>query len=179
MNQPAVLAPSAAWPANPGTPLADLRPGLFGAGHVRVVDPDLVPDGATVLAVVILSAPAPATSGPVALPDGATGPRPGALRAARVRPDGVVVDAASYLATAGGVDLDLTRREFDLLLQLTAHPGRVYTRDGLMREVWGYAVTGYPPGRTVDVHVARLRRKLGVHATRLETIRGVGYRWRR
>ena len=74
-----------------------------------------------------------------------------------------------------GVPLDLTFKEFELLRYLAQHPGRVFTRPGLLREVWGYDF--YGGTRTVDVHVRRLRAKLGPeHEHLIETVRGVGYR---
>ncbi|MFJ9419280.1 winged helix-turn-helix domain-containing protein [Streptomyces sp. NPDC101227] len=72
--------------------------------------------------------------------------------------------------------LDLTYLEFELLAHLVAHPHRVHTRDQLVTTVWGYGHVG--DGRTVDVHVARLRRKLGVaHRSSIVTVRRVGYKY--
>ncbi|MDH6108551.1 hypothetical protein P3T36_005453 [Kitasatospora sp. MAP12-15] len=91
-------------------------------------------------------------------------------------PLGVVVDQEARLATAGGRPLDLTFTEFELLAHLVAHPRRVYTRNQLLT-----AVGGQPPfgdTRTVDVYVARLRRKLGPEYRRsIATVRQVGYRF--
>ncbi|MGN6606173.1 MAG: winged helix-turn-helix domain-containing protein, partial [Jatrophihabitans sp.] len=73
---------------------------------------------------------------------------------------------------ADGVEVPLTATEFDLLAHLLRRPGRVFTREQLLSEVWGYgAVAGT---RTVDVHIAQLRAKLGA-ASPLRTVRGVGY----
>ena len=70
------------------------------------------------------------------------------------------------------MEIALTATEFDLLAYLMAHPGRVVSRDRLLEEVWGYAaVVGT---RTVDVHVAQVRAKLG-EASPIRTVRGVGY----
>jgi DNA-binding response OmpR family regulator len=109
----------------------------------------------------------------------------GRLDAARdqVEPDAhlirsgvVVVDDASYTATIGSRALDLTFKEFELLKYLAQHPGRVFTRDQLLQEVWGYDYFGGT--RTVDVHVRRLRAKLGPeHETLIGTVRNVGYRF--
>jgi DNA-binding response OmpR family regulator len=75
----------------------------------------------------------------------------------------------------GGRALDLTFKEFELLRFLASHPGRVFTRPALLREVWGYDF--YGGTRTVDVHIRRLRAKLGPEFEPLvETVRGVGYR---
>ncbi len=72
--------------------------------------------------------------------------------------------------------LDLTFKEFELLKYLAQHPGRVFTRDQLLAEVWGYDY--YGGSRTVDVHVRRLRAKLGAdHEALIGTVRNVGYRF--
>lgn len=88
---------------------------------------------------------------------------------------GLRIDRTERRVTVGGDEITLTRLEFDLLAHLAANPRRVFTRTELMRQVWQFA---YPNGsRTVDAHVRRLRSKLGAEAQRLETVRGVGYRW--
>jgi DNA-binding response OmpR family regulator len=93
-----------------------------------------------------------------------------------IRSGEVVVDDAAYTATIGGRLLDLTFKEFELLKYLAQHPGRVFTRDQLLQEVWGYDYFGGT--RTVDVHVRRLRAKLGPeHETLIGTVRNVGYRF--
>ena len=85
---------------------------------------------------------------------------------------GVVVDLVTRRVTVNGDPISLTATEFDLLAHLMQHPGRVYTREHLLSEVWGYAaVVGT---RTVDVHVAQVRAKLG-DASPIRTVRGVGY----
>jgi hypothetical protein len=73
-----------------------------------------------------------------------------------------------------GVPVMLTRREYDLLLFLAGHPGRVFTRPQLLKWVWGYDIVSGE--RTVDVHVRRLRRKLRQQGPTITTIRGIGYR---
>ena len=86
---------------------------------------------------------------------------------------GVVIDEANFIARVFGRTLDLTYKEFELLHFLAGHPGRVFTREQLLSEVWG---TDYFGGtRTVDVHVRRLRAKLGEHEGLISTVRGVGY----
>ena len=88
----------------------------------------------------------------------------------------VVVDDAAYTARIGGRPLDLTFKEFELLKFLAQHPGRVFTREQLVQEVWGYDYFGGT--RTVDVHVRRLRAKLGPeHEQHIGTVRNVGYRF--
>jgi DNA-binding response OmpR family regulator len=89
---------------------------------------------------------------------------------------GLVVDDATYTAKLEGRTLDLTFKEFELLKFLAQHPGRVFTRQQLLQEVWGYDYFGGT--RTVDVHVRRLRAKLGTdHETLIGTVRNVGYRF--
>ena len=93
-----------------------------------------------------------------------------------IRSGEVVVDDATYTAKIGGRPLDLTFKEFELLKYLAQHPGRVFSRDQLLQEVWGYDYFGGT--RTVDVHVRRLRAKLGPeHETLIGTVRNVGYRF--
>ncbi|MER7839171.1 winged helix-turn-helix domain-containing protein [Streptomyces sp. NPDC096040] len=88
----------------------------------------------------------------------------------------VTVDSVQRTAQVDGRELDLTYLEFELLAHLVAHPNRVHTRDQLVTTVWGYGHVG--DGRTVDVHVARLRRKLGAeHRGAIQTVRRVGYKY--
>jgi len=89
----------------------------------------------------------------------------------------VAIDLAARRVRVDGREVGLTRKEFDLLADLIRHRGRVLTRDRLLERVWGYSYPGET--RTVDVHVRRLRKKLGAAADeRIETVVGVGYRWR-
>jgi DNA-binding response OmpR family regulator len=89
---------------------------------------------------------------------------------------GLVVDDATYTAKLENRTLDLTFKEFELLKFLAQHPGRVFTRQQLLQEVWGYDYFGGT--RTVDVHVRRLRAKLGTdNETLIGTVRNVGYRF--
>ncbi len=88
----------------------------------------------------------------------------------------VRVDTVQRTAVVDGRALDLTYLEFELLAHLVAHPHRVHTRDQLVTTVWGYGHVG--DGRTVDVHIARLRRKLGAeHRDTIQTVRRVGYKY--
>ncbi|GGU78296.1 transcriptional regulator [Streptomyces filipinensis] len=88
----------------------------------------------------------------------------------------VRIDPVRRTASVGGLELDLTYLEFELLAHLVAHPHRVHTRDQLVTTVWGYGHVG--DGRTVDVHIARLRRKLGAeHRQSIQTVRRVGYKY--
>jgi DNA-binding response OmpR family regulator len=94
---------------------------------------------------------------------------------AAVRRGPLVVDPVTYQASIDGRVLDLTFMEYELLKLLVGYPGRVYTREEILALVWGYDYFGGM--RTVDVHVRRLRSKLGPdHAWVIETVRGVGYR---
>jgi two-component system alkaline phosphatase synthesis response regulator PhoP len=97
-----------------------------------------------------------------------TGPGP-ALVAGPLR-----VDLDAHEAQVAGARLDLTPREFDLLAFLARNPGRALSRDELLRKVWGYDYVGET--RTVDVHVRRLRAKLGDHHGLIETVLGAGYK---
>jgi DNA-binding response OmpR family regulator len=93
-----------------------------------------------------------------------------------VRAGELVIDPQTYSAKVRGRPLDLTYKEFELLRFLAQHPGRVFTRDQLLREVWGYDYFGGT--RTVDVHVRRLRAKLGSeHEALIGTVRQVGYKF--
>lgn len=88
----------------------------------------------------------------------------------------LVIDENSYSARVSGRLLDLTYKEFELIKHLAQHPGRVFTRAQLLQEVWGYDYFGGT--RTVDVHVRRLRAKLGLeHEVLIGTVRNVGYRF--
>jgi DNA-binding response OmpR family regulator len=85
------------------------------------------------------------------------------------------IDEDTYVVRLRGVPLDLTYREFELLKYLVLNPGRVFTRGQLLQEVWGYDY--YGGTRTVDVHIRRLRAKLGAeHDALIGTVRGVGYK---
>ncbi|WP_130011290.1 winged helix-turn-helix transcriptional regulator [Serinicoccus sediminis] len=109
------------------------------------------------------------------VPDGVNGTR-AAEEPETIRVADVVVDEASWTVRAGGRALDLTFKEFELLRYLVQHPGRVVTRDILLQQVWGGDY--YGGTRTVDVHIRRLRAKLGPERESLiGTIRGVGYRF--
>ena len=87
------------------------------------------------------------------------------------------IDKDAHQALLNGDPLELTSTEFKLLVTLIERRGRVQTRDELLNTVWGYEYSGY--GRTVDTHIRRLREKLGDASDGIETVRGVGYRFRR
>jgi two-component system OmpR family response regulator len=89
-------------------------------------------------------------------------------------PSGLWIDPASRIVVHNGQPVELTRREFDLLLFLCEHPRRVFSREQLLSQVWGYGWVG--GSRTVDVHVRRLRVKLGQGRPVVRTVHGIGYR---
>lgn len=147
------LPPGATWlPAPPHTlPVLPGQPPMIG--YLVLVPADQQPP----LPVAVPNSPAPAD--------------------AAVEADPLVrIDPVQRTAEVDGRSLDLTYLEFELLTHLVAHPHRVHTRDQLVTTVWGYGHVG--DGRTVDVHVARLRRKLGAqHRQAIQTVRRVGYKY--
>ncbi len=93
-----------------------------------------------------------------------------------VRIETLELDLATYQVTIAGLPVDFTYMEYELLKFLATHPNRVFTREALLSRVWGYDY--YGGARTVDVHVRRIRAKLGTeHAQRIKTVRSVGYRF--
>ena len=92
-----------------------------------------------------------------------------------VRVGRVEVDIDNYKARVDRRPVDLTYKEFELLRFLITHRGRVFTREALLNRVWGYDYFG--GARTVDVHIRRLRSKLGRYQEYIETVRNVGYRF--
>ncbi|WP_030291658.1 winged helix-turn-helix domain-containing protein [Streptomyces katrae] len=152
-----LLPPGATWLPAPQHTLPALpgRPPMVG--YLVLVPADQQPP----IAFAPQAVPAPA----------APRPAPAATGDELVR-----IDAAQRTAEVDGRVLDLTYLEFELLAHLVAHPHRVHSRDQLVTTVWGYGHVG--DGRTVDVHVARLRRKLGAaHRGAIRTVRRVGYKY--
>jgi len=97
-------------------------------------------------------------------------------RAELIEYGGLVLNLETYQATFEGISLALTFMEYELLKFLAQNPGKVFTREMLLSRVWGYEY--YGGARTVDVHVRRLRAKLGEeHANLIQTVRSVGYRF--
>lgn len=90
--------------------------------------------------------------------------------------DDLVIDIAGYEARLGGRRIELTHQEFELLRYLAQHRGRVFTREALLERAWGYRYAGGT--RTVDIHVRRVRAKLGDAGSLIETVRNVGYKMR-
>ena len=93
-----------------------------------------------------------------------------------IKIDDLVIDIAGYEARVAGRRIDLTHQEFELLRFLAQHRGRVFTRQALLERAWGYQYAGGT--RTVDIHVRRVRSKLGTVGEMIETIRNVGYKMR-
>lgn len=95
-----------------------------------------------------------------------------------VRVAGLEINLATYQVTNDGTPVDFTYMEYELLRFLVTHPNRVFSREALLSRVWGYDF--YGGTRTVDVHVRRVRAKLGAeYAARIRTVRSVGYRFER
>jgi DNA-binding response OmpR family regulator len=93
-----------------------------------------------------------------------------------VRIGSLTIDLATYQVAVAGDPIDFTYMEYELLKFLATHPNRVFSREALLSRVWGYDY--YGGARTVDVHVRRVRAKLGAeHAQRVKTVRSVGYRF--
>jgi phosphate regulon transcriptional regulator PhoB len=94
----------------------------------------------------------------------------------RIVHDPLVIDVGAHVVRLKGKEISLTATEFRLLHRLARRPGRAFSRDQLLSEVWGYG--GETETRTVDTHMKRLRAKLGSVGDWIETVRGVGYRFR-
>ncbi|MFJ8665705.1 winged helix-turn-helix domain-containing protein [Streptomyces sp. NPDC093600] len=172
--------------ASPTTSLTAVRPGRH---RLRAVDPqeavglarvaEFLPPGATLLPAPPHTLPAlpgrpPMVGYLVLVPADQHAPAAAPAATAEPQEGPVSIDSARRIAAVDGRALDLTYLEFELLAHLVAHPHRVHTRDQLVTTVWGYGHVG--DGRTVDVHVARLRRKLGAeHRRTIRTVRRVGY----
>jgi two-component system phosphate regulon response regulator PhoB len=101
---------------------------------------------------------------------------PEELPIGRWQRDGLEVNLEAHRVTVDAQETNLTATEFRLLAELISKQGKVLTRDQLLDKVWGYQFDGY--ARTVDTHIRRLRKKLGPYADWVETVRGVGYRFR-
>ena len=104
---------------------------------------------------------------------------PGEPGEERIESQALAIDVARRGVTIAGVSVELTAREFDLLLHFARNPGRVYSRQQLLDSVWGYSHTGYE--HTVNSHINRLRKKIEPgpgEARYIETVWGVGYRFR-
>ena len=103
------------------------------------------------------------------------GRRQGTGGAEKIQVGALTVDVASHGATLEGKPMHLTRKEFELLTELVANPGRAFSREFLVQRIWGSDFEGFD--RAVDTHVTRLRKKLGALGERIVTVWGVGYRF--
>ncbi|MFI2263842.1 winged helix-turn-helix domain-containing protein [Streptomyces tubercidicus] len=152
-------APQHSLPALPGQPPM--------VGYLVLVPADQAAATAATTATATPLAATPPTNAPSAAGPEATAPAGDPI---------VRIDPEQRTAQVQGRPLDLTYLEFELLAHLVGNPHRVHTRDQLVTTVWGYGHVG--DGRTVDVHVARLRRKLGAeHRSSIVTVRRVGYKY--
>lgn len=93
-----------------------------------------------------------------------------------IRHDSLAIDPEKHTVTINDIPVELTLTEYNLLFELVQNKGRVRTRDHLLNRVWGYQFEGYH--RTVDTHIRRLRQKLGQLSDNIETVRGIGYRFK-
>jgi two-component system alkaline phosphatase synthesis response regulator PhoP len=93
-----------------------------------------------------------------------------------VRTRRITLDRTHYSVRVGGEEVFFPRKEFELLALLISHPGRVFSREVILDQVWGTDVV--VTDRTIDVHIRKIREKLGDDASLIETIKGVGYRFR-
>jgi DNA-binding response OmpR family regulator len=162
---------------NPGQAHAVLRecsaraPDVPRVAIVERADLERLPWAAVADEVLLPGAPAAEISVRLEMLRRRSGPPAGDT----IRLGPLALDESSFQVTRDGRPLDLTFKEFELLRYLSSRPGRVFTRPALLREVWGYDF--YGGTRTVDVHVRRLRSKLGpAHEHLIQTVRGVGYR---
>jgi hypothetical protein len=177
-----------AWAGPDGFAAAAQPP--VDASRLVLVPPGQVPPGARIVGLVVETAARPAAPHRLGVVGEGTADRLEVLLDRPVPPQrlpegpnwqsvrsGLLLDREGRIVLLDGVVVRFTRREFDLFEYVAARPGRVLTRAQLLRVVWGLAEPQFAGPRTVDVHVVRLRRKLGRHAPGLETVRGVGYRW--
>ncbi|MFH1194608.1 MAG: response regulator transcription factor [bacterium] len=88
----------------------------------------------------------------------------------------IIIDREQYKVFLDGDDLTFPRKEFEILAYLASHPGRVFPREQILSDIWGSDV--FVVERTIDVHVRKIREKLGDFADLIETIKGVGYRFK-
>lgn len=101
--------------------------------------------------------------------------RTGATDGAMIRQGALLIDLERYKVTVDGEVVDLTYKEYELLRFLASNPGKPFTREVLLNQVWGYDY--YGGSRTVDVHVRRIRAKIERHEQYIDTVRNVGYRF--
>lgn len=100
---------------------------------------------------------------------------PAAVSEEKIVSEGLDIDRGSYKVFVDKKEIFFPRKEFELLHFLAAHPGRIFKREALLDEVWGH--DAFVVERTVDVHIFKVREKLGAYGKRIETVKGVGYRY--
>jgi two-component system alkaline phosphatase synthesis response regulator PhoP len=88
----------------------------------------------------------------------------------------LVIDKEKYIVNLNSEEIVFPRKEFELLYFLARNPGKVYSRESLLKEVWGIDI--YVIDRTIDVHIRKIREKLGKHSDLIETVKGVGYKFK-
>ncbi|WP_042377955.1 winged helix-turn-helix domain-containing protein [Streptacidiphilus melanogenes] len=148
----------------------DAAAGAPLVGYLVLVPEGVAPTFGTAPALGAAPLP-PSVPVPGSVPGSVSAHRPATADA-----DGLAIDRELRTVHLDGEQLELTYLEFELLAHLAAHPHLVHTRDRLVEAVWGYGHVG--DGRTVDVHVARLRRKLGTaYRGQIVTVRRVGYKY--
>ncbi|MFB7760681.1 winged helix-turn-helix domain-containing protein [Streptomyces xiamenensis] len=153
------------------TPLSDL------SDMTITVVPEGVDSSVPLVGYLVLAPAGTQLSELISLPATAHAAAHAAAPAGRAeRGPGITIDEDERTARVDGTPLELTYLEFELLSHLMRHPHRVYSREQLVSTIWGYGPVG--DQRTVDVHVARLRRKLGAaYRERIVTVRRVGYKY--
>jgi two-component system alkaline phosphatase synthesis response regulator PhoP len=95
---------------------------------------------------------------------------------ARISRGPLVIDKERYVVLVDNKECVFPRKEFEVLYYLANNPGKVFSRDVLLKDIWGTGV--FVVDRTIDVHIRKIREKLGTHADLIETIKGVGYRFK-
>ncbi|MFA7227664.1 MAG: response regulator transcription factor [Melioribacteraceae bacterium] len=95
---------------------------------------------------------------------------------AEIRVGNLIIDREKYTVTLEGIQIIFPKKEFEILNYLASNRGKVFSRDKILKDIWGEDI--FVIERTVDVHVRKIREKLGVHSDLIETIKGVGYRFK-
>lgn len=98
------------------------------------------------------------------------------LNSAQIQIGSLIIDRDKYTVSLDGKPLVLPKKEFEIISYLASQPGKVFTRDKILSDIWGDNI--YVVERTIDVHVRKIREKLGDSADLIETIKGVGYRFK-
>ncbi|MCX8010004.1 MAG: response regulator transcription factor, partial [Ignavibacteria bacterium] len=91
--------------------------------------------------------------------------------------ENLIIDTANYLAKLDGEEISFTKKEFEILIHLVRNRGRIVTREKLLDKIWGEEIL--VGQRTIDVHIRKIREKLGKYSDYIETIKAVGYRFKK